>query len=159
MPLYVRIQGMTHIVNLARSKHPAAIFNGSGQHGEAFDGALRDRFGINGNKHGEGIQQHFPLGGRKNGQSNQFLHKITHFPGALYHGTGRKYKGGNTMELLCFVLFSLTVIGLVLSTAEPETLEEQAERLEKERAREGHLIRRRGRHLPLQGKAEGRDRA
>lgn len=63
------------------------------------------------------------------------------------------------MELLCFVLFSLTVIGLVLSTAEPETLEEQAERLEKERAREGHLIRRRGRHLPLQGKAEGRARA
>lgn len=41
------------------------------------------------------------------------------------------------MELLCFVLFSLTVIGLVLSTAEPETLEEQAERLEKERAKKG----------------------
>ena len=62
------------------------------------------------------------------------------------------------MELLQFALVAAAAIGAVILLSEPETLEEQAERLEKERARRGHLIRRRGRHLPIQGKAEGRDR-
>jgi len=63
------------------------------------------------------------------------------------------------MELLQFMVVSLAAIGAVALLSEPETLEEQAERLEKERAKKGHLIRWRGRHLPIKGKAEGRNRA
>ena len=41
------------------------------------------------------------------------------------------------MELLQFALVAAAAIGAVMLLAEPETLEEQAERLEKKRAKEG----------------------
>lgn len=45
------------------------------------------------------------------------------------------------MEILQFIVISLAAIGAVVLLAEPETLEEQAERLEKERARKQRRVR------------------
>lgn len=45
------------------------------------------------------------------------------------------------MEIWQFIVISLAAIGAVVLLAEPETLEEQAERLEKERARKQRRAR------------------